>query len=320
MDLLVVVAGSTHFPGMVYKWTLPSWFLVHLMCCVPQTDGAAPKALAELQPAAGSSDTASMADHTDYGAEYAATSVLIGSTRPFKWGEHVDMLAPHDAIALNATVRRHTFWFNEADISQQTQQRIFVQNISTALCAVPGQSEDEYMKILNGMLEPVRDAINRHVHSAFWVKSVCGAIMGKQYSAFELEKVYQDHFGITDCNIRQMHYGPNANVIGGRFALGLTCLGAVMSHEKYNLAEGFYFANLSNHLVAAGASFCRDPKLESTVSTMLSGLEARMDYHASNHAFDELFESVYEQMANHPENETWTASEREDYYKCVAQA
>lgn len=59
---------------------------------------------------------------------------------------------------------------NATHTNQQTAELAFVQQLETRLCATSGQSEDEFTEILHSMLEEVRVHINRHVHSAFWVK------------------------------------------------------------------------------------------------------------------------------------------------------
>ena len=52
------------------------------------------------------------------------------------------------------------------------------------------------------------------------------------------------------------------------------CALQVLKHEKFNLAEGYYFLNISYSLLARGAAFCREPDLEARVATLSAGFEA----------------------------------------------
>jgi len=236
----------------------------------------------------------------DLGSPFAGTEHLVGHSIPWNWTDHVpEKLTPEVCDAFDAVIDRHTYWFNEASNSQQMEERAFLANVTTTLCASPEQSDEEYTTILHGMLQSTRDAINRHVHSAFLVKSYCGMVTGQIYDSRSLNNYYQNHFtGGKDCAPEKMVYGPNYDKIDSRAALGHTCLEVVAAHEKYNLAEGFYFLNMSMHLLERGAAFCQDPDVGETLATMATQLEARMSYHSSNHAFAELADSFWKQACD----------------------
>ena len=118
---------------------------------------------------------------------------------------------------------RHVYFFEEAPNSQQAEERNFLRNVSTVLCADPEQSEDAYLGILHGMLTTVRAAINKHVHAAFWVKATCGELMAICEQSKELQSKYEDLGTDEVCELVESHY-----------ALG--CMQAVLTHEKHNLA------------------------------------------------------------------------------------
>jgi len=251
-----------------------------------------------IQPVYAVDVTASI--DVDLGAPFSGTQHLVGQSIPWNWSDHVPRkVTPEVCDAFDAIVDRHTYWFNEASNSQQMEERAFLANVTTMLCASPEQSDEEYTTILHGMLQLARDAINRHVHSAFMVKSLCGLLTGQYYDGQKLNNYYYNHFtGGKDCAPEKMVYGPNFDKVGSRAALGHTCLETVAAHEKYNLAEGFYFLNMSMHLLERGAAFCQDPDVGETLATMSAQLEARMSYHSSNHAFDELSDSVWKQACD----------------------
>ena len=218
----------------------------------------------------------------DYGAEFAGTH-LVGTTVNFSWSEHVVTGLTRSACApLYASIDRHTYWFKEAADSQQELEKLFLRNVSTLLCANPEQSDDEYTTILHSMLQLVRDAINRHVHSAFWVKATCAYL---DDNCFDVTKLYASYYYMPNAN-RSGLCTPKNDVAGMD-----SCLGAVLTHEKYNLAEGNFFLNMSYQMLERGAEFCLDPDLESILATLTTELQARLDYHSGNHAFDELADS-----------------------------
>lgn len=152
-------------------------------------------------------------------------------------------------------------WFNESPLSQQAAERYFLESVPTNLCATPGQTDDEYTSILHAKLETVRHAQNLHVHSAFFVKAACTKI-NLCYNGSSLFKEYISTYegGSADC--------VDFTTVREGTAYSLTCLGAVAEHEKYNLAEGNYFLNMSYYMLERGAAFCTDPNLNLTLATM----------------------------------------------------
>jgi hypothetical protein len=207
-------------------------------------------------------------------------------------------------------VRRHTFWYKGADpeealppegitdarhvtrpwfakSNQQDGQRTFLESASTSLCANPKQTDNEYMVILHGMLDEVRTHINRHVHSAFWVKAACA----------EIDRCY-------DSNDRNEN-SPLTAVVNTTIPFLLKeangCLSTVLEHEKYNLAEGFTFVGIQYTLLSRGAAFCTDPKRDAILSGWNASLEDAMAYHADNHGFDEMLDSHMAQLCTGPD-------------------
>lgn len=237
------------------------------------------------------------ASKIDYGEEFAATEPLVGPTKSFQWAPYVQR-SREVCAGLDAAVTRHTYWFKSSNISQQTQERAFLEGITTQLCADADQSDDAYFQILHGMLDVVRVAINRHVFSAFWVKATCARLVGTSYRIDELSEFYNETWrGSQDCMLNSsISSGRDSSISLGRDALAVGCLETVMLHEKYNLAEGFYFVNMSMFMVEQGAAFCRRPDLPAVVATLSEELEHRMAYHRSNHAFQDLLDTLKEQL------------------------
>ena len=125
-----------------------------------------------------------------YGAEFASTFPLVGETLAFDWRRGIVATYPKSACAaLEAAIDRHGFWFEEGPTSQQAEERLFMKNVTRVLCADPGQSDDDYTGILHGMLRVVRDAITRHVNSAFYIKAVA-AHFGDGYNISQLVNLY----------------------------------------------------------------------------------------------------------------------------------
>ena len=235
----------------------------------------------------------------DWGAEFASTSPLVGRTIPFNWTDAVLETFPTAACAaLEAAVDRHAFYFDDSSISQQPMERQFMKNVSHVLCANPRQSDDEYTEILHGMLQTARDAITRHVNSAFYIKYV-GAVMGKRYNISQLIDIYEADSGLSEGCVNP------SGTEGVCIADTLPVLSAVLKHEKYNLAEGFYFLNMSYFMLEQGSAFCRDPNLGATLDKMSTGLEATLSYHSGNAAFVELLDDMKAQLCTEPDdNET----------------
>jgi len=230
----------------------------------------------------------------DYGTRWAATSPLVGLTVPWVFGEHTRNKLPKSACApLHASVDRHAYWFDKAPNSQQAEERNFLASIPTVLCAEPEQSDDAYTQRLHGMIQVARAAINRHTHSAFWVKATCAELDTICWKPGVIQATYFSNVTNDEvCDLVDDHYA-------------LSCLQEVLVHEKHNLAEGTYFANMTNYMIERGGAFCRDPNLESVLTTMSAEMEARMAYHSSSMAFDDMLNSLFNQLCTLPDdNET----------------
>jgi len=259
---------------------------VHRLDGLAATAAAAPSAGPEgsLQPTDRAKELAAEPE-VDLGFKYAASEPLVGLSIPFEFGALVQQqINRSDCASLAAAVDRHTYWFKEAPSSQQMSQRAFLENVTTQLCADPAQTEDEYMTIFHNMLQIARDAIAIHTHSAFWVKSTC-VRLSRCYAAEALFDTYNLTYGATEdvCDEERTEENPS-------------CLGTVMAHEKHNLVEGYYFLNMTYHILNQGTAFCLDPNLESVLAEMSAGLEEVMTYHANNHAFEELLDSHFAQL------------------------
>ena len=201
----------------------------------------------------------------DLGLEFDATAPLRGLTVGWPGLEDIINVLPENQCApLRAAVDLHTYYFKEAPDSQQLMEREFLANVSApmGLCANANQTEEEYTEKLHGMLDVVRTAINRHVHSAFWVKSVCTKV-NICYNSSKLFKTYEETFTGGE----QCAYPDFLDVRDGS-AYSITCLGSVLTHEKYNLVEGFYFANMCYFMLEQGSAFCRDPQLPTILEIM----------------------------------------------------
>jgi len=133
------------------------------------------------------------------------------------------------------------------------------------------QSDDEFTENLLGKLDEARTHINRHTHAAFYIKEMCG-------------NADEPCLNTTDyiTNLPQ-----STGKVHGYTQQGL-CFQHVLEHEKYNVAEGFDFVNISMTILKAGASFCKDPQLTETVAQMRDQLETSMAYHRSNDLFKQL--------------------------------
>ena len=134
--------------------------------------------------------------------------------------------------------------------------------------------------------------INRHVHAAFWVKATCAELNDHFVDSSFIripskELIPYDSFGDPDHIIAD----------SGAMHLSQTCFSSINQHEKYNLAEGFTFVNISYSLLGGGAAFCSDPQRATTVERWNASLEAAMDYHKSNMAFDELLQGTLDNVS-----------------------
>lgn len=241
----------------------------------------------------------------DLGAPYAATEPLLGVSVPFVPASSKKAQLPRAACApLAAAIARHTFWFKGAEerpanitdpqttvlpgsSNQQDGQRNFLRKISTSLCARGhDQTDDEYTTILHGMLDEVRTHINRHVHSAFWVKATCAEIDLCYYNREDVPGLPLDAL----INSTLTYLLPEVNL----------CLDTVLLHEKYNLAEGFTFVDIQYTLLSRGAAFCTDPERDAILSRWNTTLEDAMAYHAGNHAFDDMLAAHFAQVVCDP--------------------
>ena len=190
------------------------------------------------------------------GAPFAPTVPLLGVPEPYDGLVRVgDVGWSNTSCApLSAAVQVHGEYFKGPGGQQETQRQ-FLQNVSSQLCRDPSQSEEQYLTLLHGMIATTRRAINRHVHSAFWVKVACAHTVDET-------------------------------------ALDEVCLGTVLQHEGYNLVEGYYVVELTHDLIIRGADFCTDPSRDELLRAWSDELEEKMAYHRSNSAFEELAEGL----------------------------
>ena len=238
---------------------------------------------------------------TDFGAEFAPTEPLLGTTIELTWADSVVVPLPKAACAaLKASADRHIYYFDEAQDGQQPQERRFMERIPTELCVNPRQSEDAYMAILHSILSDARAGIARHVHSAFWVKAAFAKFGDACYDATSIYAAYFAGAGAFEADSSDVF-----------LAKTIPILEAVLRHEKYNLAEGWFFVNMTYSMLAQGAAFCRDAGLKAKVAVMTAGLEDRMAYHASSATFDYLVDSFKAQVCTQPDagdaGEEWDA-------------
>lgn len=213
----------------------------------------------------------------------------------------------------SAAVHRHAAWFNGgagssiphgpyvppprarhldqyAVFNQQDAERRFMHQIASELCAEPHQSEEAYLRKLQSMLDEVRVHINRHVHSAFYIKTVCGSLADYCFDVDPLRVGASKESSAFSSQIE------------GAFG-GVSCLTYVLEHEKANLAEGFTFVNISTSLVAHGAGFCTQASHAAQLHAWNVTLEEAMEYHASNHAFDNMLTAFEELLCTEPDAE-----------------
>jgi hypothetical protein len=139
------------------------------------------------------------------------------------------------AASRNATASGSgpTFRFRN---NQQDAQRDFLAAIPTTLCAEPRQTDDQYYRILHAMLAEVRTHINRHVHSAFWVKATCAELHGDCFANTPANPDAADPYNRVIDELLQ----PDKVALAGthdrdRLPDLHSCVAAVLYHEKYNL-------------------------------------------------------------------------------------
>ena len=153
--------------------------------------------------------------------------------------------------ALEAAVQVHVKYFWK----QQEAERAFLDRVETELCR--GAPAAQFYATLHRLRAPVVDAINRHVRGAFYVKAAC--------TSAALEITPRTH---------RMYI----------------CNPPLLEHEPFNLAEGSYVVNLTNHLLRAGPAFCAT-RVAPAVARWRRELEVVMARHRENTAFDELWAS-----------------------------
>ena len=274
-------------------------------------------------------------DIRDYGAPYAATEPLVGHTIDWSWADKpTKQLLASDCAKIAAATERHGFYFNKAEDGQQVQQRVFLESVPTKLCAKPEQTEDEYTEILHGLLEAARKGNTLHTHAAFWLKvrardpsparcmrwcspvarwhavspvDACGGPFSRPSprpfpalqtayegvdGSYDAQGIYDVFLAGVGANDTTYYTAENGTKLSSTFP----ALMAVMNHEKYNLAEGFYFLNMTMQMLSEGASFCLDADIAGKVARMSEALEARMAYHGTAKDFDELLDAIQSQV------------------------
>ena len=180
-------------------------------------------------------------------------------------------------------------------LQQQAAERAFVSALSGAVCgALPPAATSvslvrlrAYQGAVHNALRPLRAAINRHVHGAFFFKAAC-------YTLYK-EVLYA-----------QIEQRSGADVPPARAAHALHpilstpepafCSLPILRHERYNLAEGDMVAQIGAQLLAGGPQLlCDDanvPLSRSAAPSFLeqAPLESVLRYHRSDRSFDEVQE------------------------------
>ena len=143
---------------------------------------------------------------------------------------------------------------------QQVEERLFVRRLPE-LCEVP---PDAFYTKLHELRRPMMAAINRHVQGAFFVKNACTS------ASFELTpRALETH----------------------------VCNSPVLDHEPFNLVEGAYVVNLTNHLLGSGpARFCASTEARpGGLARWTRELEDVMRQHRENRRFDYLWDQFQDQ-------------------------
>ena len=250
----------------------------------------------------------------ELGAAYAPTYPLVGYRVPIKFRESNKRPVRKAACAyFAAATDRHAHWFANIEGSgpvhpnalsawsqnptgaspsdQQSGELEFANSIE-ALCENPNQTDDEFTEGVLNLLGPARTHISRHTSAAFWVKSACGAF---DAACFD-DDAYCDGGppdGGLACSIVQPfdeHSTPTSSCYAnnGVNTQIQTCQMSILQHERYNIAEGQAFHNMSLSLLAAGPQFCSDPTRFAQISAWNNTIEASKAYHRSAAQFDEL--------------------------------
>lgn len=156
-------------------------------------------------------------------------------------------------FAHQAAAQTHLKYF----MIQQEAETTFLQQVAN-MCA-PRPSGTEYYEKLHASVSSMRDKINRHVHAAFFIKQVCEDVVAYAGLSSFLELQHVDEF----------------------------CDFPILKHEPYNIEEGFYVVNLTNHLIRAGPSFCAQStkQIRTLVAHWRHGLETAMRAHRLDNSF-----------------------------------
>jgi len=249
----------------------------------------------------------------ELGATYAPTYPLVGYRVPFKFRESNTKPVRKAACAyFAAATDRHAHWFSNKEgtgpvhpnvlsawsqnptgpgpSDQQSGELEFANSIE-ALCENPNQTDDEFTEGVLRLLEPVRTHIARHTSAAFWIKSACaifdstcfdddaycdGGPPGDLGCSFVMP--FDEHSTPTSsCYVRN---GVNTQI--------QTCQMSILQHERYNIAEGMAFHNMSLGLLSAGPQFCSDPNRFAQIGAWNNTMEATKAYHRTASQFDEL--------------------------------
>lgn len=149
----------------------------------------------------------------------------------FPHNTDIEELSCRAAAAGVAADRVHWEYF----LLQQAAELQFADSTSSALCNGT-ISEQQFQQKLFDLMKPMRAAINRHTHAAFFVKSACGWTML--------------HAPVAH----------NNNMYRGVFNEARFCTPIILKHEPFNLMESSNVINLTNGLIKRGLDFCNMKK------------------------------------------------------------
>lgn len=173
--------------------------------------------------------------------------------------------------ALNASIHSHAHHFAQ----QQQHERHFLRRLRSSVCEQK-PVEDNFLPSLHALLKPMFQAIAKHTHSAFYVKSACTAIADQLLLPHESEEVM--------------------------------CTMPLLEHEPYNLVEGEYINSLVYRLLQHGPELIcnNDTSLAGAhavhLATMEKELEDALATHRSNMAMEKLFEGFADRCAGYRHN------------------
>ena len=208
--------------------------------------------------------------------EEAATSTmrarddLRDTALYFKGEPHSDMC--RWSTMMDAANAVHARYF----AIQQAAERTFVASLPTELCGAAHAATDmlAYQSALNALLVPMRNAIVRHTHAAFFIKDVC----------ISAEIPHTDW-----------------------------CGAAVLDHEPFNVVEGNFIHSLSSQLLHAGPAFCAQSatlRLAKVRQWNIS-LEQALSRHRSDRSLERLRDAFRSACQVKREDEPPPASEME---------